>query len=85
MDDGAHNTFLSEKETDPDFFLSCAWTRLHTSRKKKVNNFSGICCVKREGMGKLFCEENWPNDVIKHHHKSYDLWTRHLLNNTLLI
>ena len=86
MDDGAHNSllFLSEKETDPDFFLSCAWTRLHTSRKKRLTTLVEfvVCRLEREreGMGKLFCEENWPNDVIKHHHKSYDLWTRHLLN-----
>ena len=85
MDDGAHNSllFLSEKETDPDSFLSCAWTRLHTSRKKRLTTLVEfvVCRLEREREWEsFFCEENWPNDVIKHHHKSYDLWTRHLLN-----
>ena len=59
MDDGAHNSllFLSEKETDPDFFLSCAWTRLHTSRKKRLTTLVEfvVCRLERErGNGKAF-------------------------------
>ena len=60
MDDGAHNSllFLSEKETDSDFFLSCACTRLHIKKKRLTTLVEFVVCrLEREregGNGKAF-------------------------------